>query len=140
MMGAIEFLGFGLNAWITIVTVLTMFTVLLFTKLRADLVFLGAIGILFVTGVLDAKEAFSGFSSTSVIVIGVLFVVVAGLTYTGVLQWIVKHLLGEPKTYARSVVRLMLPVAALSSFLSNTTVVALFVGIVNIVYPLTPLQ
>jgi di/tricarboxylate transporter len=125
------FLGFGLHAWITIVTVLTMFSVLLFTKLRADLAFLGAIGILYVTGVLDAKEAFSGFSSTSVIVIGVLFVVVAGLTYTGVLQWIVKHLLGQPKTYTKAVVRLMLPVAGLSSFLSNTTVVALFVGIVK---------
>ncbi len=130
-MEAIEFLGFSLYAWITIVTVLTMFTVLLFTKLRADLVFLGAIGILFVTGVLDAKEAFSGFSSTSVIVIGVLFVVVAGLTHTGVLQWIVKNLLGQPKTYSKAVVRLMLPVAALSSFLSNTTVVALFVSIVK---------
>ena len=130
-MGAIELWGFSMYAWITIVTVLTMFSVLLFTKLRADLVFLGAIGILYVTGVLDAKEAFSGFSSTSVIVIGVLFVVVAGLTHTGVLQWVVKHLLGQPKTYAKAVVRLMLPVAGLSSFLSNTTVVALFVGIVK---------
>ena len=126
-----EFLGFGIDAWITIITVLGMFTLLLFTKLRADLVFLGAIGILFVTGVLDAKDAFSGFSSGSVVVIGVLFVVVAGLTHTGVLQWIVKHLLGQPTGYSRAVVRLMLPVAALSSFLSNTTVVALFVGIVR---------
>jgi di/tricarboxylate transporter len=130
-MEAIDFLGFNLYAWITIVTVLTMFTVMLFTKLRADVVFLGAIGILFVTGVLNAKEAFSGFSSTSVIVIGVLFIVVAGLTHTGVLQWIVKHLLGQPKSYAKAVIRLMLPVAGLSSFLSNTTVVALFVGIVK---------
>jgi di/tricarboxylate transporter len=127
----IIFLGFNLYAWITIATVLSMFTVLLFTKLRADLVFLGAIAILFVTGVLTAKEAFSGFSSTSVVIIGVLFVVVAGLTHTGVLQWIVKHLLGQPSSYAKAVVRLMLPVAALSSFLSNTTVVALFVGIVK---------
>ena len=125
------FCGFNIHAWITIVTVLTMFTVLLFTKLRADLVFLGAIGILFVTGVLDVKEAFSGFSSSSVVVIGVLFVLVAGLTYTGVLQWIVKNLLGQPKSYSKAVIRLMLPVAALSSFLSNTTVVALFVGIVK---------
>ena len=125
------FWGFNLYAWITIVTVLSMFTVLLFTKLRADLVFLGAISILFVTGVLDAKEAFSGFSSTSVVIIGVLFVVVAGLTHTGVLQWIVKHLLGQPNSYSKAVIRLMLPVAALSSFLSNTTVVALFVGIVK---------
>ena len=56
---------------------------------------------------------------------------VAGLTHTGVLQWIVKKLLGQPKSYSKAVVRLMLPVAALSSFLSNTTVVALFVGIVK---------
>lgn len=130
-MESILFLGFNLYAWITIITVLTMFSILLFTKLRADLVFLGAIGVLFVTGVLDAKEAFSGFSSSSVVVIGVLFVVVAGLTHTGVLQWIVKHLLGQPTSYAKAVVRLMLPVAALSSFLSNTTVVSLFVGIVK---------
>jgi len=126
-----EFLGFNLHAWITIVTVLSMFSILLLTKLRTDLVFLGAIAVLFVTGVLDAKEAFSGFSSTSVVVIGVLFIVVSGLTYTGVLQWIVKHLLGQPDSYSKAIVRLMLPVAALSSFLSNTTVVTLFVNIVR---------
>ena len=126
-----EFCGFGLDAWITIVTVLGMFSILLFTKLRSDIVFLGAMGVLYVTGVLDAKAAFSGFASTSVVVIGVLFVVVAGLTYTGVLQWIVKNLLGQPNSYSKAVMRLMLPVAVLSSFLSNTTVVALFVNIVK---------
>lgn len=130
-MESFTFLGFGVDAWITIVTVLAMFSVLLFTKIRSDWVFLSAIGILFVTGVLDAKEAFSGFSSTSVITVGVLFVVVAGLMHTGVLQWIVKHLLGQPGSYSKAVTRLMLPVAFLSSFLSNTTVVALFVKIVK---------
>ena len=130
-MGTELFLGFSLDAWITIVTVLGMFSILLFTKLRSDLVFLGAIGVLYVTGVLDAKEAFSGFSGTSVITVGVLFVVVAGLTHTGVLQWIVKHLLGTPGSYSKAVTRLMLPVAVLSSFLSNTTVVTLFVNIVK---------
>ena len=130
-MESIVFLGFNLYAWITIATVFSMFTVLLFTKLRADLVFVSAAAILYLTGVLDVKEAFSGISSSSVVVIGVLFVVVAGLTHTGVLQWIVKNLLGQPKSYSKAVVRLMLPVAALSSFLSNTTVVTLFVGIVK---------
>ena len=130
-MESIIFLGFNLHAWITIATVLTMFTVLLTTKWRSDVVFLGAIGVLFVTGVLDAKEAFSGFSSSSVVTVGVLFVVVAGLTYTGVLQCIVRYLLGTPDSYGKAVTRLMLPVAVLSSFLSNTTVVALFVNIVK---------
>ena len=124
-------LGLGIDAWITIVTVVGMFSILLFTKLRSDLVFLSAIAVLYVTGVLTDKEAFSGFSASSVITIGVLFVVVAGLTHTGVLQWIVKHLLGQPISYARAVTRLMLPVAVLSSFLSNTTVVTIFVSIVK---------
>ena len=115
-MDTFVFLGFGVDAWITIVTVFAMFTVLLFTRIRSDVVFLIAVGILYVTGVLDAKEALSGISQTSVAVVGVLFVVIAGLMHTGVLQWIVKHLLGTPKGYARSVLRLMLPVAALSSF------------------------
>ena len=130
-MDSFLFLGFGLDAWITIVTVLGMFTILLLTRWRSDLVFLGAIGVLYVTGVLDAQEAFSGFSCTSVITVGVLFVVVAGLTHTGVLQLIVRNLLGTPNSYSKAVTRLMLPVAVLSSFLSNTTVVTLFVNIVK---------
>ena len=130
-MESLIFLGFSLDAWITIITVLCMFTILLFTKWRSDLVFLGAIGVLYVTGVLDTKDAFSGFSSTSVVTVGVLFVVVAGLMHTGVLQCIVRYLLGMPNSYSKAVTRLMLPVAVLSSFLSNTTVVSLFVNIVK---------
>ena len=124
------FWGFSYYAWITIITVLGMFITLLFTKVRTDLVFF--IGILFVSGVLDVKEAFSGFSATATITVFVLFIVVAGLTYTGVLQWIVKNLLGVPKNYNKAIIRLMVPVALLSSFLSNTTVVTIFVNIVKI--------
>ena len=40
------FLGFSVHAWITIATVLTMFSILLFTKLRSDLVFLRAIAVM----------------------------------------------------------------------------------------------
>ena len=131
-MESLVFWGFSYYAWITIITVLGMFITLLFTKVRTDLVFFSAIGILFVSGVLDVKEAFSGFSATATITVFVLFIVVAGLTYTGVLQWIVKNLLGVPKNYNKAIIRLMVPVALLSSFLSNTTVVTIFVNIVKI--------
>ena len=109
-----------------------MFGVMIFTKLPADLVFMGGMTALFVSGVLSAKEALAGFSSTSVVTIGVLFVVIAGLVHTGFIQWIVKYVLGVPGSYPKAVVRLMLPVAALSSFLSNTTVVALFLNVVKV--------
>ena len=130
-MESISFWGLSLGAWITIATILALFLSLLFTKIREDIAFLGAIAILFLSGVLTEQEAFAGFSSSSVVVVGVLFVVVAGLTHTGVLSLIMKNFLGTPKSYPAAIVRLMTAVAALSAVLSNTTVVALFVQIVK---------
>lgn len=124
--------GLSVSAWITIAIVLTMFSLMLFTKLHADIVFLGGMMTLMVTGVLKPEQAVSGFSSTSVVVVGVLFVVVAGLVHTGVLHWIVRYVLGSPNKYWCAIVRLMLPVALLSSILSNTTVVALFIDVVKV--------
>ena len=123
---------FSIYAWITIVTVLVTFGILLFTKLRSDLVFLSVVGVLFVTGVLNVNEALSGFSSTTVAVVGVMFVVVAGLTYTGVLHWMIKNMLGRPKDYKKALLRLMIPVAVLSPFLNTATVVTMFVGVVKV--------
>lgn len=131
MIETFEFLGFSFYAWTTIVLVLVMFGLLLFTKLPADVVFVGGMAILLVCGVLPARDVLSGFSSESVVVVGILFVVVAGLVYTSVLQWIVRHLLGNPSSYPKAIMRLMLPVAMLSSMLSNTTVVALFINVVK---------
>ena len=120
------------QAWYTIFVVLTMFISLSLTKIRTEVAFLAVMVALLCGGVLDAKTTFSGFSSESVVVVGVLFVVIAGLTYTGVLNWIVKNLMGTPKTHTGAIIRLMLPVATLSSLLSNTTVVALFINVVKI--------
>ena len=130
-MDHIMFLGLNLSAWITIATVLALFITLLFTKLSEDIAFLGAMSILGLTGVLAEKEVLAGFSASSVVVVGVLFIVVAGLTHTGVIRWIMQHFLGTPRSYPAAIVRLMGSVAALSSILSNTTVVALFVQVVK---------
>ena len=123
--------GLSIYAYITLFTVLTVFALMIFTKLPADMIFGGSIVFLYITGVLDTKEALGGFSNSSVVTVGVLYIVVCGLVRTGVLQWIARHLLGSPKGYKRAIVRLMLPVAALSSFLSNTAVVAMFIQIVT---------
>lgn len=125
------FLGLSIYAWITIVVILTVFLILLFTNLPADFVFLGGMSVLFLTGTLDLQEAFAGFTSNSVLVIAALFIVIAGLVNTGVLRWIVNHALGTPRLYSTAIAKLMIPVAALSAFLSNTVVVGLFVRIVK---------
>lgn len=131
-MESILFLGFTLNAWIVIVTVLLVFILMLCTKLPADFVFLGAMTVLMVTGTLPVNEVLAGFSSSSVVLVGALFVVIAGLVHTGTMQWIVKYALGTPKSLKMAILQLMVPVAVLSSFLSNTTVVAIFIKVVKI--------
>ena len=118
--------GLSIDAWITIATVITIITVMLCTKVRTDAVMLIAIGVLFVTGVLDAKETCSGFSAGTVVVTGVLAVVMAGLRYTGVLQWMLKHVFGLPNRYQSALLRMMVPVSVMSAFMSNTMLTVLF--------------
>ena len=56
------YLGFSIYAWITIATVLIMFTTMLVTKLRSDVVFLSAIGALGATA-----EMIPGITETTVV-------------------------------------------------------------------------
>lgn len=128
----ILFLGLTGAAWFVIFVVVLVFLLQLFTKLPSDFVFLGGMMLLLVSGVIPVNKVLGGFSSSTVVLIGVLFVVVCGLVQTGFLQWVVQHCLGSPKNYRWAIVRLMVPVAALSSFLNNTAVVALFTGVVRL--------
>ena len=126
------FLGLSLAAWFVIFVVVLVFVLQICTKLPSDFVFLGGMGLLLVSGVITANAVLGSFSSSTVVLIGALFVVVCGLVHTGFLQWVVRYCLGSPKSYNKAIVRLMLPVAVLSSFLNNTAVVALFTGVVRL--------
>ena len=126
------FLGLSIAAWFVVLIVVVVFVLQICTKLPSDFVFLGGMGVLLVSGVIPAKSVLGSFSSSTVVLIGALFVVICGLVHTGFLQWVVRYCLGSPKTYNRAIARLMLPVAALSSFLNNTAVVALFTGVVRL--------
>lgn len=119
------------HAWLTIGLIMAQFGVMLKTKLPADVVFFVVVVLLVLTGCLPLSEALNGFASPMVVVFGVLCVVVTGLEATGVLHWAVKNLLGQPSSYWRAIVRLMVPVAVMSSVLNNVTVVALFIKMVK---------
>ena len=130
-MKAILLWDLGIDAWITIATVTAVIVVMLMTKVRTDAVMLIAVGVLFVTGVLDAKETCSGFSAGTVVVTGVLAVVMAGLRYTGVLQWMLKHVFGLPDSYPTALMRMMVPISLLSAFVSNTMLTVLFSNVLK---------
>ncbi|PSN18081.1 SLC13 family permease, partial [filamentous cyanobacterium CCP5] len=101
------------------------------TFIPAEIVFLGALAMLYVSGVLPVETALAGFSNGGMVTVGVLYIVVTGLQQTGGLDRISQWLLGLPKGETAAMVRLITPVMGLSAFLNNTPVVAMFIPVVG---------
>ncbi len=119
------------EAWFTAALVIAMFGLLAFTRAAPDLVFIGAVIVLMVVGVIGPAEAFVGFSNQGVITVGALYVVVAGIRETGGIQWIVHNLLGRPRSLPRAQWRLSAPVSLMSAVLNNTPVVGMLIPAVS---------
>lgn len=119
------------DAWLTLVIVGVTMLVLVGTRLAPDVVLVAALTALMLTGVLSPTEALSGLGNPGLATVGVLYVVVAGLTDTGAVHAIGARLLGRPRSIASAQLRLMAPVSALSAFLNNTPLVAMFVPVVE---------
>lgn len=119
------------QAWTTLSLVASVLGLLAFTKLSADAVFIGAITILLGLGIIDPKEAFSGFGNEGLITVGIMYVLVAGLRDTGAIAYISGFLLGRPKSLLGAQSRLMIPVAAVSSLMNNTPLVAMMIPVVG---------
>jgi len=115
------------QAWLSIAIVLFSLLMLAFTKKPADLILLGGLTVLLVAGVLTPGEALSGFSNEGLVTVAVLFVVAGGLQETGAVDYLVHHFLGRPKSNTGAQTRMMSLVMALSAFLNNTPLVALFI-------------
>jgi di/tricarboxylate transporter len=119
------------DGWITVFAVLAMLGAMAFNVAGPDLIMVGTITALLALGILAPDEAFSGLANPAILTIGALLVVAAGIRETGVLEWIARYALGRPKNVAGAQMRLMWPVAALSTFLNNTPVVAMFIPLVS---------
>ena len=121
----------GLETLITLAVLILIVGVLVFTRLSPDVVLVGGVTLLLLTGALSPPEALTGLSNPGVITVAVLFVVVAGLRQTGAVGWIAARLLGRPKSVLAAQWRVISPVAVMSAFLNNTPVVAMFIPAVT---------
>lgn len=119
------------EAWLTLGVVVFILGGLAFTRIPADVAFLGGLTILLITGVLNADQALAGLANEGMVTVGVLYVVVAGLRETGGIQWISQTFWGRPKSLVGAQARLIGIVTALSAFLNNTPVVAMFIPAVT---------
>ncbi len=115
----------GWQAWVTLAAIAAMVVALVREVARPDLIFLGTLGVLLLTGVLTPQEAFAGFSNPAVLTIAALFVVAAGLQRTEALAFVDRLLFPRHAATGLAILRLMAPVSALSAFLNNTPIVAM---------------
>lgn len=112
---------------IALVIGLLIAAVLLFAteKYSVDLVTIGLLVILTLTGILSPKEAFEGFSSDFMIILASLFVISGALAETGLLDHVGSQIIKRLKSESLFVAYTMLVTGALSAFMNNTTITAL---------------
>ncbi|NOY40919.1 MAG: SLC13 family permease [Planctomycetes bacterium] len=99
-------------------------------SISIDLLFLGGLVIVTLTGVLNSEQALAGFSNRALVMIAALFAASAGLRVTGVLDWIGNRLLGNATTERGALVRLAAAVVPASAFVLNTPLVAMMTPVV----------
>lgn len=112
--------------------IMTISIILFITeKLRVDIIAILIILALSITRIIDLKEAFSGFSSEPAIILAAVFVLSAGLSYTGVTdiigEWVTK-LSGKGET--RAIFVIMIAVAVMSAFTHHLMVTAMMLPII----------
>ncbi|MGE3806629.1 MAG: SLC13 family permease, partial [Gemmataceae bacterium] len=120
----------SMEAWLTLGIVTLLFVGLVRNIAGPDILFLAATSVLALLGIITPTEAFAGFSNAGMLTVAVLFVVVAGLRETGVLDYVGHHVLGRAKSEKGALTRLASVVLPLSAFLNNTPIVGMFVPVV----------
>ena len=128
----------GWEAWFTLALVLSLIVALARNLAAPDTLFLAALTIIMTVGSVSGSDLLpstqslvAGFGNEGLITVAVLFVLAQGLTQTGAMSMITEPLLGRPKSVAGAQARLLMPVAGLSAFLNNTTIVAIFIPVVT---------
>lgn len=124
-------LGLSIAGWITVITLVALAVMFTTSKTAPELLYLGAVAVLLLTGAVSEETALSGFSSESVITTGAEGIMVVGLAQSGVLMWVVQRLMGRTKGKKLSMLKVMAPAAAVSSVMANAAVAAMFVKIVK---------
>ncbi len=119
------------EAWVLAGVLIVMIGGLISGRFGADLVLLGGLGVLLLTGILSPAEAVTGFAQPAVVTIAVLYVVAAGLRETGAMTKLTSMLLGRPGSMWAAQLRLSAPVAVASALVNNTPIVAMFLPVLS---------
>lgn len=115
---------------IALVIGLLVVVIILFAteKFSVDIVTIGMLVILALSGIITPKEAFQGFSSDFIIILASIFIISGALSETGLLDKVGSQMIKVVKSKTIFVGYTMFVTGLLSAFMNNTTVTALVTG------------
>ncbi|MGH9025994.1 MAG: SLC13 family permease [Acidimicrobiia bacterium] len=119
------------DAWLTLIVIVVTVVLLVLERVPPLVTILGAVILLFVTGVIDDEQAFAGFSNPAPITIVALYVLAGAAEVTGALEPLTNRVLGQRPTDGtvrserRDLTRIVVPTTAASAFIANTPLVGM---------------
>ncbi len=116
----------SVEAWITLAIVVALIVVMARELMQPAFVMLLATTGLMLLGVIPPDLAFSGFSNEAPIAVAALLVVARAVDVSGAFQPVVRALFGTAHG-SWLMARVTIPIAAMSGFVNNTTLVAMAV-------------
>jgi di/tricarboxylate transporter len=114
--------------WYTAVLLLIMSIFLIWEWIEVEVTLFTVLLLLVIGRVITLQDAFAGFSNEGMLSIAFLFVVVGALNNSGVIRHLSGLIFGSRSAgISRKLLRLLLPIAAISAFMNNTPVVAVMI-------------
>ncbi|MFO0871947.1 MAG: SLC13 family permease [Pirellulales bacterium] len=116
--------------WITLMVLAITLLALIKEIGPPDIIFVAALVVLVLCRVVTPKEAFAGFASPSVLMVGALFMVAAALRETGAMDHLGQRFLGKVGTEPMALLWVSLVAVVSSALLNNTTIVAMLLPVI----------
>ena len=113
------------QAWATVVIIIGAMVVFASEKVRIDLVALVVLGLLLILGIVDMREALSGFSNEATVTVAAMFALSLGIERSGALEPL-GDALAKIKQPWLLTLALMLAIAPMGAFVKNIALVATF--------------
>lgn len=113
------------QAWATVIIIISAMVVFASEKVRIDLVALVVLGLLLILGIVDMREALSGFSNEATVTVAAMFALSLGIERSGALEPLGDWLAKIKKPWLLTLA-LMVTIAPMGAFVKNIALVATF--------------
>ncbi|MGB4858270.1 MAG: SLC13 family permease [Dokdonella sp.] len=113
------------QAWATVIIIIGAMAVFASEKMRIDVVALVVLGLLLILGIVDMREALSGFSNEATVTVAAMFALSLGIERSGALEPLGDALAKIKKPWLLTLA-LMVTIAPMGAFVKNIALVATF--------------